>query len=162
VLQAAPTHVTEVVEDGIPTRTYPSFVGGLRDALNETDTVLLESQPGTGKTTAICDAVTAFPRVVVVTFRTSLASMYTQMLHPAGFGDYRKVQKNGDGNYHTDEYPRLVIQLDSLWRLQGGADLLVLDEASYTIDHAATTFIRPLQLVWHTLARCAYTGPVSS
>lgn len=105
------------------------FAGRDRDSV---DTLALHLPMGAGKTTALLRYVRGRPgdRVVLVSFRRTLADKF--LAEFPGFSDYRRCRTK---RICLDEHPRVVVQVDSLWRVQGRADLLVLDEACSIVSH---------------------------
>lgn len=99
------------------------------------DTILLKSHLGTGKTTQLINAITPeIKRILIISGRKSFTSFICGDLGTANLGF-----KSYDERHHQalSLVPRLVIQVESLWRLADSFekyDLVAVDE-SETIAH---------------------------
>ncbi len=106
----------------------------LTEIINENETILIKSPMDTGKTYQLYQYLHKYAqdkRILIVSFRKSLERKYYNDLRELDFTYY------DDENTHSFEahkYPHLIIQINSLWKVHGSYDILVLDEASYTID----------------------------
>ena len=100
---------------------------------------------GVGKTTRICSEIAkgvagtanAFgimpeDKILVVTFRTSLADKLTDDLASSGFECYNQIPVREDLNRQ-----RMVVQLESLHRIPANwtADVVIIDESESLIKH---------------------------
>ena len=105
------------------------------DILKEKKTVSIISNMDTGKTTAILKYIKDNPelKVLFVSFRRTLASKYVEDLKTAGlnFTNYEDIK---DNDFNSYQYPRLICQINSFWKVNGKYDLLILDEFSYTYN----------------------------
>ncbi len=71
-------------------------------------------------------------RVMVVSFRRSIENKYGEDLAHLGFENYLHLDPKG--GLSSEEHPRLIVQVNSLKRVSGKYDVLLLDEVSYTFD----------------------------
>ena len=71
-------------------------------------------------------------RVLVITFRICQVDKHVQDWGKYGFKNYNKIETP---LIRSEEYPRLVCQIDSLRRVSGHYDLIILDESEYTLAH---------------------------
>lgn len=95
------------------------------------DTIMVNAAMGMGKTKKLHGLFDNFEnkKIVIVSFRRTLDSEYVRNFE--GF----ELYQNLDNTYDTMYYPKLVVQIDSFYRVIGDIDLLVLDEFSYTMMH---------------------------
>ena len=128
----------------------------------EVKTLCLESCMGTGKTTlerALLQEAFPGKRVLIVTYRQSLALELQRKLGDLGFANYMDV----NGSMHDREtYPRVICQLDSLARLDEVEtpqfDLVILDEVESLLRHfSSATLGAPLATMRRLVGimRCA-------
>lgn len=95
------------------------------------DTIMVNAAMGMGKTKKLHGLFDNFEdkKIVIVSFRRTLDSEYARNFE--GFELYQNL-----GNiYDTAIYNKIVIQIDSFYKIIGEIDLLVLDEFSYTMMH---------------------------
>ncbi|MCP4392746.1 MAG: hypothetical protein GY804_00480 [Alphaproteobacteria bacterium] len=71
-------------------------------------------------------------RVLIVSFRRTIEKKYGDDLRSRGFENYEDI--DGDHGYKSEEHPRLIVQINSLRKVTGEFDVLILDEVSYTVD----------------------------
>lgn len=96
------------------------------------DTLVVKSAMGTGKTKAMIDWVVKNPksRVLFVSYRVSLVTELSRKIPGALLYTDPKAKKGG---FISGQ--RLVVQIDSLHLVCGTFDMLLIDEALYTLDH---------------------------
>ncbi|MCP4393165.1 MAG: hypothetical protein GY804_02700, partial [Alphaproteobacteria bacterium] len=117
-------------------RYVPSFIKYLRN----NETLFVKSPMATGKTHNLYEWFnTLFDHhsIALVTFRQTLAHKFHANLLKKGykFSHYLIEQEGGYiETFYKDHYPRLIIQVNSLKKLHGKYDVIVLDEFSYTLD----------------------------
>ena len=104
------------------------------DLLDSHDFLAVQSNMNTGKTYALAPHFPKFKRIVIVYFRVSLNVAIYESLKKYDFTLYSELQ----GPIDTDKYPRVIVQIDSLHRLEGAVDLVVLDEIESTLAHMMT------------------------
>lgn len=100
------------------------------------DTLLLKSHLGTGKTTQLVNLIKSglFPRILIVSGRKSFTKFICGDLDECNLG-FRAYDERHNGRLASID--RLVIQVESLWRLEDGFekyDLVAIDE-SETVAH---------------------------
>ncbi len=71
-------------------------------------------------------------RVLVVSFRRTIEKKYGDDLKSRGFENYMDIKE--DMGFTSERHPRLIVQINSLKKVTGSFDLVILDEVSYTID----------------------------
>jgi hypothetical protein len=102
--------------------------------LKEYDTIILGSHLGTGKTTQIKAAIRYLDpkaRILIVSARKSFTHHIYGELAADGFQSYMHVWRS------LAAVPRLIIQVESLWKLGSGFqgyDLVILDEAESILN----------------------------
>lgn len=113
---------TEIYED-IHMKPY-HFNNGL-------DTIMVNAGMGMGKTKMLHKLFNYYEnkKIVIVSFRRTLDSEYARNFE--GFDLYQNI----NGVYDTNMYSKMVIQIDSFYKIMGDIDLLVLDEFTYTAMH---------------------------
>jgi hypothetical protein len=99
---------------------------------NEINTLMVKANMGMGKTKKLHNLFKDFKdkKIVIVSFRRTLDREYIQKFE--GFMLYENIKSN---TYDTDIYNKMVIQIDSFYKIRGNIDLLVLDEFTYTTMH---------------------------
>lgn len=96
------------------------------------DTIMVKAGMGMGKTKKLHNLFNNFEdkKIVIVSFRRTLDNEYYKNF--TGFELYQNITTN---TYDTDIYNKLVVQIDSFYKIRGEIDLLVLDEFTYTALH---------------------------
>ncbi len=100
------------------------------------DTIIIKSSMGSCKTVNTYDWFRNLDpkvRVLIVSFRRTLERKYERDLEDLNFVNYETCP-NKNGRFDAHQYPRFIVQINSLWKVSGGYDVVVLDEISYTID----------------------------
>jgi hypothetical protein len=134
-----------ISEKRIPFNTYTD---------PKTEIIAIQSNMNTGKTYCIPDYINYLDsineegrstKVLVVLFRVSLAdSLYgNSKWSKLNFAHYQNITE--DKVFTSNKYPRLIIQFDSLHKVMGKYDLLILDEIESTTSHLANGFVKAFQ-----------------
>lgn len=99
---------------------------------NKIDTIMLKSTMGTGKTKSLKNLFEKYKnkKIVIVSFRITLDKEYVN-----NFPNFELYSDIKETVYDTDIYNKMVIQIDSFYKIQGNIDLLILDEFTYTATH---------------------------
>lgn len=92
-----------------------------------TTTVSIKANMGIGKTKEIKKLCENHDKVIIVTFRVSLGQEFLNK-----FPDFH-FYKHSTGIIDMDIYRKVIVQIDSLHRVEGSCDLLILDECQYTL-----------------------------
>ena len=100
--------------------------------LKENDVVCLNSNMNTGKTHCLPNLFPNYKVKVVVYFRVSLNTSIYNKWKDYGFELYSDIK---DDVIKTEKHPNVIVQIDSLHRIQGKVDLLLLDELESTHEH---------------------------
>ncbi len=101
--------------------------------LTQFDVIALRSNMNTGKTHAMTrDFFRNYKRVIVVYHRVSLNKAIWEKFNDFGFELYSDIK---EPVISTNSHPRVICQLDSIHRIRGGSDLLILDEIESTHEH---------------------------
>ena len=96
------------------------------------DCIALKSNMMTGKTFNLPNIFDCYKNIVVVYHRMSLNEAIFQKWGQFGFELYYTIS---DYQIDLNIHPRVIIQVDSISRLYGQADLLILDEIESTHEH---------------------------
>lgn len=96
------------------------------------DTIMVDAGMGMGKTKQLHNLINYYKdkKIVIVSFRKTLDREYTRNFE--GFMLYENITMS---TYDTDFYDKMVVQIDSFYKVRGKIDLLILDEFSYTVMH---------------------------
>ena len=109
-------------------------------AITEPGVCVLQAPKGTGKSKAICAAVSRLdPKtsIVQITFRRSLAWSSASMLGP-GAALYSSI---ADTAISARNHPRLTIVINSVTRIRGAYDVVVIDEIVSVLDMLSGTLL---------------------
>ncbi len=104
----------------------------------------IKANMGIGKTKALEPLLKKYNKVVIVSFRISLDKQYVN-----NFPDFELYSDIKENTYETDIHPKIVIQIDSLYKLMGEVDLFILDEMTYTLNHLVTSAKKETNLIKH-------------
>ena len=136
-----------------------TWVDGRAKCLN------IKSAMSTGKSLLLSSLIKRVgPRtVLVITYRQSLAMEMKRKLATAGFVMYMDVPHEASlGLDDESAFPRVIVQLDSLWRLSRMSirqfDLIILDEQISLMQHVSSESLRQRQFILHLFTfrqRCA-------
>lgn len=94
---------------------------------HNTTTLCVKANMGMGKTKELRKLCNKFDKIIIVTFRVSLGQEFMNK-----FDDFHFYQNN-KGIIDTDVYNKIIVQIDSLNRVEGNCDLFVLDECQYNL-----------------------------
>ena len=92
--------------------------------LESFDTLCIKSNMKTGKTYAMPSIFNQYKNIVVVYFRISLNKEIHAKWKLHNFEIYNEIK----GDINLEDHPRVIIQIDSVHRLTGQCQLLILDE----------------------------------
>ena len=123
-------------------------IGSYKNRLNLCDLLFVRSNMMTYKTQNLKElASDPNINILYVTFRCSLASAIESEFQSFGFENYSNCEtKNG----FFQNYPRLIVQIDSLHKVIGHYDLIILDEFVYTRQHLHS-FVKEKNNCYNTL-----------
>ena len=125
--------------------------------------IAIKSACGTGKTKLMNAYLRSLPKeisILSLTFRRSLAKKQKDDVRDFGFTHYE------DGIYFNGKKPlmiindplqednpahRLICQIDSLWRVIGHYDLIILDEMEYKLGHIISFIKKKKRDCWNHL-----------
>ena len=127
-------------------------VGSYLPRLEKADIVCMRSNMMTHKTQNLYPLLDPYPRVLHITFRVSLAEETMRNFQDRGFKIYNEFTNSlirGD---------RLIVQVDSLHKVRGEFDLVILDEWVYTLSHI-NSFVKNKQEVWTALNQYLTEAP---
>lgn len=112
------------------------------------NTILVKAGMGMGKTKNLKNLFKNYEdkKIIIISFRKTLDREYVNNFE--GFTLYEDIKMK---TYDTDVYDKIVIQIDSLYKLRGHVDLIVLDEFSYTSMHLISS-VKHKEGVYNTLS----------
>lgn len=139
----------------------PSFEKEIED----NDTINIKSNMGTGKTFQLYKYIKKImkkplinysyikkPKICFIGFRKTLGMKYMKDLN-GKFEYYLDILKD-EKKIDSEQHPYLIIQINSLYKIIGSYDIIVLDEVSYTFD-TFLSFCDERQRVYKTLHELA-------
>lgn len=111
------------------------------------NTYCLRAGMALGKTKALEDLFEKknYKKILMVSFRKSLDKTYINK-----FKDFKLYLDINEDVYDLDIHNKLVVQVDSLHKIRGSCDLLVLDEYTYTTFHLVD-FVKERTQCYNTL-----------
>lgn len=114
---------------------------------NNINTFFVKASMGLGKTKMLKSLFNKYydKKIVIVSFRITLDKEYVN-----NFDNFMLYSDINNSTYDTDEYNRMVIQVDSFYKVRGKIDLLVLDEFTYTATHLVDR-VKNKEAVYNTL-----------
>lgn len=111
----------------------PNFMSNLKTY----KTIHVKAIMGSGKTYRLFEYIKtrANLSVLIISFRRTLCNEYKLTSNKLGLG-FNVYNEPGlsDGVIKSSKYNRLIVQVNSLHRIRGAFDLIVLDEITYTLD----------------------------
>jgi hypothetical protein len=120
-------------------------IGSYVPRLEKADIVMMRSNMMTFKTQNLKELFNSYKTILVVSFRVSLI---LETLKQFQFHNF-ELYSNFTGKIECN---RLVCQIDSLYKVRGHFDLLILDEVVYTLDHI-NSFVKKKKQVWEALTQ---------
>lgn len=142
---------------GIEYNNFPSIkadeiinkndIGSYSPAFSKADVVAIRSNMMTYKTVQTVKYIEENPKMKVlhITFRISLARKHCKDLRELGFMLYSDSMKG------TIKDDRVIVQLDSLHRVRGKYDLIILDEVEAIKEHLFARTIKDRKKIWNCL-----------
>lgn len=136
---------TIYLEDINPDETInQNDIGSYLPRLDKGDVVCLRSNMMTYKTQNLKELFNdKKKKVLIVSFRVSLEDEYMKIFDQYDF----KLYSDFKGMITGD---RIIVQIDSLWKVMGDFDLMILDEFTYTLNHLHA-FVKKKTEVWDSL-----------
>ncbi len=132
------THDISVNTKWLPDNFYTNHI-------QKHDTICIKSNMNTGKTYTLKNLFSDKSTVLFVYSRIALCESKFDELKSHGFkiynnlGDKRDTLKDSeivkDLVINSEKYPRVICQIDSLWRVKGKYDIVVLDETEALVEH---------------------------
>ena len=125
-----------------------SNIGSYLPRLEKADVVALRSNMMTHKTHNLEELMGHYKRILIISFRISLVDEYAKRFEKHEFKLYSAAEFQGTGT--TVKGERIVVQVNSLWRVKGAFDLIILDEMVYTMN-LLLSFVKEKREVWDAL-----------
>lgn len=92
------------------------------------DTYIYKANMGMGKTESLKNIVNTYEKVLIISFRISLDIQYVKQ-----FEDF-KLYSDINSYIDMDIEKKVVVQINSLHKVMGNPDVIILDEITYTLD----------------------------
>lgn len=110
------------------------------------NTLCIKACMGLGKTNTLYDFIkyNMDKSILIISFRVSLEEKYSHDL--PSFTFYQDTK----GLIESSMYDKLIIQIDSLWKVRGQYDIIIFDEFTYIINHLIT-FCKKRELVYEAM-----------
>jgi len=119
------SHDLEINKKYIPESFYSHYI-------NLYDIIAIRSNMNSGKTFTIPTIFNQYKNIIVVYSRITLCKAILNNWKHHGFELYSDIK---DYKINLIKHNRIIIQLDSIHRLMGPCDLLILDEIETTHEH---------------------------
>ena len=116
-------------------------VGDYTERLNKTDILCIRSNMGTFKTQNLKKLFSKYRRILMTTFRRSLANEFENIFGEYGFRNYEEFEGKIKGD-------RIICQIDSFHKVRGEFDLVIHDELVGTLLHLHS-FVKEKNEVWN-------------
>lgn len=114
------------------------------------DCLAIKATMGLGKTRSLIKLSKQYKKIIFVTFRVTLINELGNL-----FYDFIKYSDVNDKIINTDEHNKIITTIDSLHRIRGDCDLVVIDEYSYTLTHLVE-YVKEREQSYSSL--CQYIG----
>lgn len=95
---------------------------------DEFDMYIYKANMGMGKTESLTNIIDKYKKILIISFRISLDVQYVEQFD--GFELYSDLGPTID----LDINNKVVMQINSLHKIRGQPDLIILDEVTYTLD----------------------------
>ena len=120
-------------------------IGSYIQHLDNHNTLMIRSPMMTFKTKNLKDLFNSdkYPRILCISFRRSLDTKYKEEWGDIGFYSYTECKG-------VIDKARVLVQINSLHKVRGHYDLVVLDEVGYTMD-MIMSYCEKRREVWETL-----------
>jgi hypothetical protein len=111
------------------------------------DVLCVNAPMGSGKTKNIHNLVNKYKNIIFVTFRVTLINQLSK-----NFKKFIKYSEIEEKVINLDIYSKVITTIDSLHRIVGECDLLIIDEFTYTLSHL-TDYVKEREMVYSTLTQ---------
>lgn len=126
--------------------------------LDKNNVIALKSNMNTGKTYCIKNLFPKYEKIIVIYQRITLNNELYVKWKDFGFELYSNIKE--DYLIDTEKHPRVIVQVDSLHRLRGSCDLLLLDEIESLTEHlCGSTYMQKTSEVFRTLSNYIKNTP---
>lgn len=115
--------------------------------LDNVDALCINAPMGSGKTKNINKLIKKYKNIIFVTFRVTLINQ----LHK-NFKIFEKYSDIDDKIIDLNIHNKIITTVDSLHRIVGECDLLIIDEFTYTLNHLVE-YVKEREMVYSTLTQ---------
>lgn len=113
--------------------------------LNDCDSLVISGPMGSGKTKQIKNLVKKYNNIIFVTFRVTLINQLSEI-----FSEFTKYSEIENKIIDLNLYNKVITTIDSVHRIVGECDLLIIDEYTYTMTHLVD-YVKEREMVYSTL-----------
>ena len=113
--------------------------------LNDCDSLVISGPMGSGKTKQILNLVKKYNNIIFVTFRVTLINQLSEI-----FSEFIKYSEIENKIIDLNLYNKVITTIDSVHRIVGECDLLIIDEYTYTMTHLVD-YVKEREMVYSTL-----------
>lgn len=118
--------------------------------LDNIDALCINAPMGSGKTKNINNLINKYNNIIFVTFRVTLINQLS-----LNFKIFEKYSDIDDKIIDLNIHNKVITTIDSLHRIVGECDLLIIDEFTYTLSHL-TEYVKEREMVYSTLSQYLY------
>lgn len=111
------------------------------------DVLCVNAPMGSGKTKNIHNLINKYKNIIFVTFRVTLINQLSK-----NFKKFIKYSDIEEKVINLDIHNKVITTIDSLHRIVGECDLLIIDEFTYTLSHL-TDYVKEREMVYSTLTQ---------
>lgn len=115
--------------------------------LDNVDALCINAPMGSGKTKNINNLIKKYKNIIFVTFRVTLINQLS-----INFKEFEKYSDIDDKIINLDIHNKVITTIDSLHRIVGECDLLIIDEFTYTLSHLVE-YVKEREMVYSTLTQ---------
>lgn len=113
--------------------------------LDDCDSLVISGPMGSGKTKQIKNLVKKYNNIIFVTFRVTLINQLSEI-----FSEFTKYSEIENKIIDLNLYNKVITTIDSVHRIVGECDLLIIDEYTYTMTHLVD-YVKEREMVYSTL-----------
>jgi len=145
------TNTNRLINDNVEKLKSINEIVGFK---NYNWSLAVRAQMGTGKTEVLVKYIEENPnlRVLIVSFRKSLISKQFKELESIGFKTYLDFE-----GFKIVNEPKMIVQIDSLYKVFGEYDLIILDEVKSINEHLVIQVMNKIKCISALIERVKMT-----